>query len=441
MIIVRFILCTGNSKSTEEEVPCETHKRSIINTIINGIDESVFESANEEIYSNEMSEQNSVETEFLEQVTSPFTEWLNDIVKSANDLVENNDDGDRDNVMYKPIFANDFVRLCKILPLWSGISCDLFELDEVTFSSGNAESDMKNVKQFLEDIIPCSSDIFVEEHIGMLKGGAIEASQHSNYVEFVGSNTQEAVENENEGNQSKNSNVTEVERNDENEFDTESPNVTPKSSCRDGVQPRGTHRCIKCRKAVHTLPCCSIDIAEDEAYGEARLCNACAEQNLATLNTKSSCRDGGSPGDAHRCIKCKKTVHILPCCSISIGDEEGYGEARLCNACNEQNPATLSQVSHSISEMEYNEPWNKTPKRRRSKFMQKAPNWNLNNNIQKKVKLGMLINGNRSNTTYKVDKNKSVAMTNTCAVDSALQVNTRRYVVLGQFNNTYYFRR
>lgn len=32
--------------------------------------------------------------------------------------------------------------------------------------------------------------------------------------------------------------------------------------------------------------------------------------------------------------------------------------------------------------------------------MQKAPNWNLNTNLQKKMKLGMLANGNKGIITF-----------------------------------------
>lgn len=168
---------SGISISNGEEVPCEYHKQSIVNTIMNGVDESVFESENRETASDESGEQNDIETEYLEKLSSPFTEWLNEIVKLADEKVACSDDGDRDNIMYNPTFANDFIRLCKILPLWSGISCDLFEIDEVTSSSSNVESDFKNVKQFLADKIPCSVDVFVEEHIEMLRGATIEASQ------------------------------------------------------------------------------------------------------------------------------------------------------------------------------------------------------------------------------------------------------------------------
>lgn len=188
MILLRFVLCAGISESEGKEVPCEHHKRSIINTIIRGIDENMFEADNIETASGESGEQNNAEFEYIEQLSSPFTAWLDDVVKSAEETVACCDDGDRDNVMYKPLFANDLIRLCKILPLWSGISCDLFEIDELTSSSSNVESDFKNIKQSL----PCSVDIFVQEHIEMLKGATIEASQKSNYVKFIGNKNTES---------------------------------------------------------------------------------------------------------------------------------------------------------------------------------------------------------------------------------------------------------
>lgn len=105
-----------------------------------------------------------------------------------------------------------------------------------------------------------------------------------------------------------------------------------------------------------------------------------------------------------------------------------HGEKRLCNACASarKTAKTSSQIpssaSQAVSEMDYNESWNKSIKKPTSKFMKPAPNWNLNTNIQKKVKLGILQNGNLSSTTYKVGNKQKVALTNTCAFDSVCQV-------------------
>lgn len=192
------------------------------------------------------------------------------------------------------------------MPLWSGISCDLFEIEELTSSSSNVESDFKNIKQILADKIPCSMDVFVEEHIELLRGATIEASQRHDYVKFM----------RNENNQTEKSN------------------------------DKGKNEHIK----LNTINQENVD------------------ENLShSVTPTSGCKNGGEPRGAHRCIECKKAVHILPCCSISIGDEEGYGEKRLCNVCANaqktlQRQSPVPSVTQAISEMEYNESWNKTKK-------------------------------------------------------------------------------
>lgn len=100
MFIFETFLYSGTSINKGEEVPCEIHKQSIVNTIINGIDEDIFENENNETTSHEIDEQNNTETDYLEQLSSPFTSWLSEIVKSADVAMANSDDGDRDNLMY-----------------------------------------------------------------------------------------------------------------------------------------------------------------------------------------------------------------------------------------------------------------------------------------------------------------------------------------------------
>lgn len=409
---MRFVLYTGISQSDGKSVPCEFHKQSIIKTITKGIDESLFQTESKKTASDENTDSIDIEFEHLEKLTSPFTAWLDDIVKSADETVVCSDDGDRDNVMYKPTFANDFIRLCKILPLWSAISCDLFEIDEVTSSSSNVESDFKNLKQSLADIIPCSVDTFVEEHIELLRGATIEASQQNNYLKFIGNEnieTEKSNDAEVEGNESGKSGDTRGERNDAAERQHDSIIANSEISLDKWNKWKA--------------------IMENADHSDHSLENIQRNQSPSHNSMPIvGCRNGGEPGGAHRCIECDKAVHILPCCSVSIGDEEGYGERRLCNACVRSRKSLrtsspiLPSVSQAVSEMEYNESWNKTKKKTTSKYMKTAPNWSLNLNIQKKVKLGILQNGNLSNTTYKIDDKQKVALTNTCTFDSICQV-------------------
>lgn len=74
-------------------MPCTTHKRSIIDTIIEGVDESVFKADDVEKQPY-LSEENEF-LNYVEQEDSLFTPWLNKIVKSADDVVERHDDGER----------------------------------------------------------------------------------------------------------------------------------------------------------------------------------------------------------------------------------------------------------------------------------------------------------------------------------------------------------
>ena len=61
------------------------------------------------------------------------------------------------------------------------------------------------------------------------------------------------------------------------------------------------------------------------------------------------------PGDAHKCYLCAKPVHIFIQCSIPLeGEDEGYGEKRLCHDCakngNVQNNIDLDQENKENSQ-------------------------------------------------------------------------------------------
>lgn len=66
-----------------------------------------------------------------------------------------------------------------------------------------------------------------------------------------------------------------------------------------------------------------------------------------TMTACVACRNGHLPlvKGGHRCIKCSKAVHALPGCSNSCGEEQGYGEKRICVACAAVGVATSTQPS------------------------------------------------------------------------------------------------
>ena len=56
------------------------------------------------------------------------------------------------------------------------------------------------------------------------------------------------------------------------------------------------------------------------------------DQDLMNLSCPA-CNNGDIPTGAHLCAICKNAVHVIDECSLPFGDEEGYGEQRICKKC------------------------------------------------------------------------------------------------------------
>lgn len=193
-------------------------------------------------------------------------------------------------------------------------------------------------------------DIFVEEHIELLTGAAIEASQQSDYVKFIRNKKTENVQSHDvDGKAKKNEGGT------SNEIDGER---TDAAKLKRIPITENSDQLNKWKQWTEILDNADSDSDnfENDQQNKTR-----GQNNMLNIG----CRNGGEPGGAHRCIQCEKAVHILPCCSISIGDEEGYGEKRLCNACAVQENHSASQAS-SVSEVQFNEEWNKSKKKQQA---------------------------------------------------------------------------
>lgn len=262
-----------------------------------------------------------------------------------------------------------------------------------------------------------------------MKGATIEASHRRKYVTFINDN------NESEDEQSKSERYDSDKSEEINEQnDSENQNNTDDSSdINEKRNEKESNRDSEKSKMTESIPV------------KTSLKHVQRDQ-VRSISPIVGCRDGGEPGGAHQCISCKRAVHILPCCSVSIGDNEGYGEKRMCNACAHEKSKTSSpnqtSVSQAVSEMDYTEPWNKTKKKTTSKYMKPAPNWNLNYNVAKKLKIGILKNGNLCNITHKVGKNQTIALTDTCSFDSICQVSAvyqKKVLTIGQLQPFKFF--
>lgn len=150
-----------------------------------------------------------------------------------------------------------------------------------------------------------------------------------------------------------------------------------------------------------------------------------------------ACEGGDMPTDLHKCISCSKSVHLLDGCSTSVGDEEGCGEKRMCTSC-EQNAVQEQPPENSIDdrdlpELQLKEKWTRR-NAKPSKYLKPVPNWDLVQ-FNDKVKIGHLRNGNKSKKAFKVLGSR-VALKNTCAVDSIIQMIAASYAY-NQIYRTY----
>lgn len=303
--------------------------------------------------------------------------WLKEIKDEVDITVQEGDDGDRDNIMLNKAFAEHFMRLCKLLPLWCGISCPVFGSSEVTSSSANVESYIKDVKHTLKDIIPATADIFLQHHMDGINDSIIVASQK--YAKMIDLN------------------IAEIRKEPQDSAASDKPAIHDDDSEFEARQQ---------------LADCSLSDEEDRNAND----NAEDEEHNTKSNDKHSdsciaCSQGNFPTGAHTCVKCHKNVHVLPGCSYSFGSEEGYGSKQICASCH------LGEQSQNAKEMNFLETWKpKKSRTKRSVYLQKNPAFNLMS-ATKKTKIGLVKNAEQSQTTKRV-KGQTIYLSNTCAFDS-----------------------
>jgi len=150
------------------------------------------------------------------------------------------------------------------------------------------------------------------------------------------------------------------------------------------------------------------------------------------MNLCPVCANGDKPTGAHKCYVCKKDVHAIDGCSVALG-EEGYGQARICKDCSENNIVNDILPSREV------ENWRglatTKEKKTRSKYLQKD---NIENQFllnDKIMKIPIMKNGgNITMQSVKLD-NKRFSFTNTCAFDSILQLFIAAYFDKDEIKN------
>lgn len=347
---------------------------------------------------------NASKTTEIDIDSSKIKDWLNDMdVQSITEI----NAGEKNN-LHNEKFALFLLGLCETLVLWSGINAQFFNVDPDANSSANVESYFKDVKTSLPNL-PCRADEFLQDHIEMINGMIVDASQE--YVEFVDASG---------GLHSFRENIPTDELAFESgpELDSESEQLTHSTGINEvfGYIPE--------------------EVENNRNLANETDSNIDSHVTTEPTNSCAACKLGDLPTGAHKCITCLKSIHAIVGCSYSAGQEEGYGEKRFCYSCffanhnqsvkvapgrAKPNVETKNVNNEKLSQvLNKKDKWSKSKRSQRS-YLRPMPFLNLMTSEKKQPKIGFLSNASLSTTTHKI-KGKTIKLKNTCAFDSFVQV-------------------
>lgn len=219
--------------------------------------------------------------------------------------------GNRVSCFYLPEFAKALKKLCMSAAVWSAVMLSTYSENQHseisnTASSAGVESYFRDVKTLLfkSNELPLRVDEFVLRHITVARGGIKIATaklrdvQVEEEIPEFDSNDAEGVT-EIDGKFSKKKQQSDVEQ--QATFNSESgsnKNGTHCVACLNGDYPTGAHKCAICKRNVHVLPGCSIEISgEVEGYGERRICSLCSVVQPVPVTQKRSSESDSKGND------------------------------------------------------------------------------------------------------------------------------------------------
>lgn len=327
--------------------------------------------------------------------SSSVKAWLTEIDRSTTGEALENADAAEENELRNASFVKFLLRLSDMLVLWTGVAATYFDAP-LTASSTHVENYFMHLKHDLNSVIPGRADEVVAAHIDLIDGMIVDASQK--YIEFIDAagGVEVLLSDQTELlSDYKNCDLASTNGSDS---DSEDDKRTDENVPNDDKQTNEN----EANKAAHEV-------------GENAL-----KSNQKNTSSCIACKRGDMPTGAHRCMTCKTAVHIFDGCSISCGDEEGYGQRRICISCAAK--ARTTDAGTSIAkQLNEEEKWQRKSKSSRS-YLNPVQNWNIDRRVQSKPKISMLKNASLSTTVHTVQK-KKVALRNTCAADSLFQVN------------------
>lgn len=312
------------------------------------------------------------EQDAIEQIKSS-----DDVQNWLNGLELENDygfyDGEK-NTLFNPAFAPFLLNLCKTIFLWSAVNAKFFHANKNANSTANVESYFKDVKTSLKDKIPCRVDEFLAEHIDMINGMTIDASQ--DYVEFVNAagglaKFREAIQ----------LNECEIEGNETSFLDELTENFNNEGT--------------------------TNDLHDDDSQLSG------SEKNENRKNTSDTTLDENIHNqESDSCVESSSIVNESETSAPSQNEN-----LSLATSTPNRNIRKNCTLSMNLNEKEK---WSKQ-NRGKGKFLHPMPYLRLMTSEKKVPKIGFIRNASLSTVTYKIN-GKNVKLKNTCGIDSLVQV-------------------
>ncbi|CAH2979386.1 unnamed protein product [Chilo suppressalis] len=343
----------------------------------------------------------------------------------------------------------------QLIPIWGNILNEKFTFGRNPASSACVEGEINKVKlRMKKHKHPIRVDEYVDESLQYLEGRMLIANSD------LDANEKNSLQNDDM--------VCDVCKNlisfEDASTCTICMNPVHKNVCSE--KSRTQNICSQCANTNYVKKNTTLNELENwRGKGEARSKKQrqIAGSKSTTQNKQCiACKDGNFPTGAHKCIRCKKNVHILDGCSISINNQdEGYGEQRLCIDCanidnrnnnfdNEDTSINSHNIDHTSTNSDCNPPSNdqsddfnepqiltsntkttRTSKNSRNVMRNKyrpaakylgdrtadikdSLAWDKNRSIP------VIKNGNDTSLAPVQLKGKTVTLRNTCAFDSIL---------------------
>lgn len=350
------------------------------------------ETGNRDVNTNENSdEESNVNDESVTSVLSKYVIKRNDWSKWASEIeikvkrsikAENNAGGSDLNVYCFPGLATYLLQNINLISMWGCVIHNDFEFDGKQSSSAAVESDFNDIKNRLcKDVsLPIRVDEFVQKHITYLSGKLYLLNENN-----------------------------ETER-------------TP-----DANQHLDASQTEKETKIV------SDHVTETENNSNAGI----EEEPNRTVSGCIVCSNKDYPSGAHSCIICQKFVHVFEPCSFPVdGEEEGFGEKRVCFECRNND----GRAERFVNDNTY-EDWrgqvsqhNKQKKNKQSYYLQKK-HTKSSFSDKKKKEISILRNGNDSSLGFVTINRKKYSLANTCGFDSLFQIFSVAYMDYSEVKN------